>query len=91
MFELTEAKYLSKAPINYHSIIGKGRTDTCEAKSVLPDSDAADSDGADYMLNVKLLAESDEIDSDLRYNEFVVYDVCQIKIQYLILVKFNFV
>lgn len=81
MYERTSADYIEKLPPGKHSTKGIGKTE--------PDpSDHAEMDGSHIPLGKGLKR---EIQSDLLYNEYIVYDVAQIQAKYLLQMKFNYV
>ncbi|XP_063839454.1 poly [ADP-ribose] polymerase [Ostrinia nubilalis] len=81
MKECTQAEYVEKAPAGKHSLWGRGRTEPDPAAArTLPDGTLVPL-GAPVTRN---------INTSLLYNEFIVYDVAQVNVKYLIQVKFNF-
>jgi len=81
--ELTQSKFVTKLEKNYHSVKGVGSTHPDPKKvQVLPDG-----------LKVphgKMVKNKDVKQTALLYNEYIVYNEEQIKIRYLVNVKFNF-
>eukprot|EP00667_Euglena_gracilis_P003046 EG_transcript_3054 len=80
---LKGAKYMDKAPGHYQSTFGQGAMmpDPAKAKA-LPD-------GVKVPLG-EAINPPDHQGTSLLYNEFIVYDVCQVHLRYLLKVKFNF-
>ncbi|KAL5289012.1 PARP1.2 family protein [Megaselia abdita] len=83
MLELTKSEFIEPLPDDKHSVFGKGKTS--------PDIfgwHIRDSDGViiPYGRPVK----NDSLQSDLLYNEYIVYDESQIDTQYLVKMKFNY-
>lgn len=81
-FELTRAKFIEKLPKGYQSCKGVGES--------MPDPNAAE-----YLKDVKvplgrIVKNSTVKETELLYNEFIVYDTQQIKMRYLVMVKFHF-
>lgn len=80
--ELEHAKMISKLPKGFHSVKGCGKTYPNPSEVV------AMKDGLEIPSGLPLCDLS--LDSSLLYNEYIVYDVGQIKTKYLFKVKFNF-
>eukprot|EP00064_Thunnus_orientalis_P008492 superscaffoldBa00001010_g8515 len=81
MHELKKASHITKLPKGKHSVKGLGRT--------APDSSAAVTlDGVQVPLGKGVHTNID--DTSLLYNEYIVYDVAQINMKYLLKVKFNY-
>eukprot|EP00760_Papus_ankaliazontas_P021845 PhM_4_TR18750/c1_g1_i2/m.55584/K10798/PARP; poly [ADP-ribose] polymerase len=81
-FELTEAKYMDHAPKGCHSTKGVGK--------MHPDpSGATTSGGVTWPLG-KTVDNKAVKSTALLYNEFIVYDVKQLQMKYLITIKFNY-
>ena len=81
--ELTSSKYVTKLDKDYHSVKGVGGTHPDPKKvHVLPD-------GVKVPWG-KLVKNKDTKQTSLLYNEYIVYDESQIKIRYLVNVKFNY-
>lgn len=80
--ECMAAKYVTQLPDDKHSVKGVGKT--------YPDPTAAlaRDDGVTVPLGGPIT--DDDIKSSLLYNEYIVYDVAQVKIQYLFKMKFNY-
>ncbi|CAH2075136.1 unnamed protein product, partial [Iphiclides podalirius] len=75
------AEYITKLPSGLHSTWGVGRTAPDEAMArTLPD-------GTLVPLGPPRPAAKD---TSLLYNEFIVYDVAQVKVKYLLQMKFNY-
>lgn len=82
MLECTQAKYITKLPKDKHSLKGIGRTQPN------PEESHVRADGVEIPLGKPLT--SQDLKSSLLYNEFIVYDVAQVNIQYLFRVNFNY-
>ena len=81
MYERTSAEYIEKLPAGKHSTKGLGKTE--------PDpSDFSEIDGSHIPLGKGV---KKDLESDLLYNEYIVYDVSQIQAKYLLQMKFNYV
>ncbi|XP_055838265.1 poly [ADP-ribose] polymerase [Episyrphus balteatus] len=82
MFECTSANYVTKLPKNKHSTFGKGRTMPNPAESIVRE------DGVEIPLGKSLT--DPKLQSSLLYNEFIVYDIAQVNIQYLLRMDFKY-
>lgn len=82
MMECTSAKYVTKLPPNTHSCFGRGRTMPDPKESVIRE------DGVEIPLGKPFT--DDKLKSSLLYNEFIVYDIAQVNIQYLFRMNFNY-
>ncbi|XP_064195311.1 poly [ADP-ribose] polymerase 1 [Anguilla rostrata] len=81
MHELKKASHITKLPKGKHSVKGLGRT--------APDPSATVSlDGVQVPLG-KCINTNIE-DTSLLYNEYIVYDVAQVNLKYLLKIKFNY-
>ncbi|XP_034018181.1 poly [ADP-ribose] polymerase 1 isoform X2 [Thalassophryne amazonica] len=81
MHELKKASHITKLPKGKHSVKGLGRT--------APDpSDAGTLEGVQVPLGKGVHTNID--DTSLLYNEYIVYDVAQVKMKYLLKIKFNY-
>ncbi|XP_061610330.1 poly [ADP-ribose] polymerase 1 [Phyllopteryx taeniolatus] len=81
MHELKKASHITKLPKGKHSVKGLGRT--------APQSSATTTlDGVEVPLGKG--ANTDIDDTSLLYNEYIVYDVAQINLKYLLKIKFNY-
>uniref|UniRef100_A0AAQ5YH55 Poly [ADP-ribose] polymerase n=1 Tax=Amphiprion ocellaris TaxID=80972 RepID=A0AAQ5YH55_AMPOC len=81
MHELKKASHITKLPKGKHSVKGLGRT--------APDPGAAvNLDGVQVPLGKGVHTNID--DTSLLYNEYIVYDVAQINMKYLLKIKFNY-
>ncbi|XP_044025621.1 poly [ADP-ribose] polymerase 1 isoform X1 [Siniperca chuatsi] len=81
MHELKKASHITKLPKGKHSVKGLGRT--------APDPSAATTlDGVQVPLGKGTHTNID--DTSLLYNEYIVYDVAQINMKYLLKIKFNY-
>lgn len=82
MMECTAAKYVTELPKNKHSCFGRGRTMPNPAESVVRE------DGVEIPLGKPITDE--KLKSSLLYNEFIVYDIAQVNIQYMFRMNFNY-
>ncbi|XP_003971725.1 poly [ADP-ribose] polymerase 1 [Takifugu rubripes] len=81
MHELKKASHITKLPKGKHSVKGLGRT--------APDPSATVTlDGVQVPLGNGVNTNID--DTSLLYNEYIVYDVAQINLKYLLKVRFNY-
>ncbi|CAI9730721.1 [ADP-ribose] polymerase 1-like [Octopus vulgaris] len=81
MYELTSANYVTSLPKGKHSTKGCGRT--------VPDPSGRQTfDGVEIPMGKGVPSDIDN--SSLLYNEYIVYDVAQVKIKYLLRLKFNY-
>ncbi|XP_029966946.1 poly [ADP-ribose] polymerase 1 [Salarias fasciatus] len=81
MHELKKASHITKLPKGKHSVKGLGRT--------APDPNASVTlDGVQVPLGKGVHTNID--DTSLLYNEYIVYDVAQINMKYLLKIKFNY-
>ncbi|XP_077567914.1 poly [ADP-ribose] polymerase 1 [Stigmatopora nigra] len=81
MHELKKASHVTKLPKGKHSVKGLGRT--------APEMSAtATLDGVQVPLGKGANTNID--DTSLLYNEYIVYDVAQINLKYLLKIKFNY-
>lgn len=82
MHELKKAKYVEKLPAGKHSVKGVGKTSPDEKEAYIRD------DGVVIPLGKSVT--DNKLSSDLLYNEYIVYDVAQANVQYLLKLKFNY-
>ncbi|XP_054618362.1 poly [ADP-ribose] polymerase 1 [Dunckerocampus dactyliophorus] len=81
MHELKKASHITKLPKGKHSVKGLGRT--------APESSATTTlDGVQVPLGKGSHTNID--DTSLLYNEYIVYDVAQINLKYLLKINFNY-
>lgn len=81
MHELKKAAHITKLPKGKHSVKGVGRT--------APDPNATVSlEGVQVPLGKG--ANTNIEDTSLLYNEYIVYDVAQVNLKYLLKIKFNY-
>ncbi|XP_043962517.1 poly [ADP-ribose] polymerase 1 [Gambusia affinis] len=81
MHELKKASHITKLPKGKHSVKGLGRT--------APDPNAsATLNGVQVPLGKGVNTNID--DTSLLYNEYIVYDVAQINLKYLLKIRFNY-
>ncbi|XP_070584140.1 poly [ADP-ribose] polymerase 1 [Erythrolamprus reginae] len=81
MFELKNASHITKLPKGKHSVKGLGKT-APDPKATVP------LDGADVPLGKGI--PSGISNTSLMYNEYIVYDIAQVKLKYLLKLKFNY-
>lgn len=82
MYELYQAKYVEKLPKGKHSVKGIGRTEpNPDATVKLNDIDVPVGEGVQPTLPKN---------TGLLYNEFIVYDVAQVNIKYLLKLEFKY-
>ncbi|XP_046355890.2 poly [ADP-ribose] polymerase 1-like [Haliotis rufescens] len=82
MHELTGASYIDKLPKGKHSTKGIGMT--------APDPKGTYTTPKDVVIPMGKGCNADIKYSSLLYNEFIVYDVAQVNIKYLLKMKFNY-
>ncbi|XP_020806219.1 poly [ADP-ribose] polymerase [Drosophila serrata] len=82
MMECTGAKYVTKLPKDKHSCFGRGVTMPNPKESYFR------SDGVEIPLGQAVTNSS--IKSSLIYNEYIVYDVAQVNVQYLFRMEFKY-
>ncbi|XP_040207277.1 poly [ADP-ribose] polymerase 1 [Rana temporaria] len=81
MYELKAASHITKLPKGKHSVKGLGRT--------APDPTATvQLDGVDVPLGKGMSTNIN--DTSLMYNEYIVYDIAQVNLKYLLKLKFNY-
>lgn len=81
MHELKKASHITKLPKGKHSVKGLGRT--------APDPRATTSlNGVDVPLGKGINTNID--DTSLLYNEYIVYDIAQVNLKYLLKIRFNY-
>lgn len=72
---------IAKPPNGKHSVKGLGKT--------YPEpTQAVKVDGVDVPLGPPVT--NDKLKSDLLYNEYIVYDACQVSIKYLLKMRFDY-
>lgn len=82
MYEKKEAEYIEKLPKGKHSTKGLGRTE--------PDPKASKIiDGVEVPLGKGVTVEKHK-NSSLLYNEYIVYDIAQVKVKYLLKLNFKY-
>ncbi|GAB1867984.1 Poly [ADP-ribose] polymerase [Camponotus japonicus] len=83
MHERYKADYIEKLPKGKHSTLGRGQTE--------PDPEDAYKldDGVEVPYGMGVPAAHNK-KSDLLYNEYIVYDVAQVKVRYLIRMNFKY-
>lgn len=82
MMECTAAKYVTNLPKDKHSCFGRGLTMPDPKKSYLRN------DGVEIPLGQAVTDSS--LKSALLYNEYIVYDVAQVNVQYLFRMEFKY-
>lgn len=81
MHELKKASHITKLPKGKHSVKGLGRT--------APDPSATTKlDGVEVPLGKGSTTNIE--DTSLLYNEYIVYDVAQVNLKYLLKIRFNY-
>ncbi|KAL7291310.1 hypothetical protein TKK_0014913 [Trichogramma kaykai] len=83
MYERYHADYIEKLPSGKHSTWGRGQTQPDPEKSVKLKS------GVEVPCGPGMPADLAE-KSSLLYNEFIVYDVAQVKVEYLVRMNFKY-
>ncbi|XP_043064418.1 poly [ADP-ribose] polymerase isoform X2 [Drosophila ficusphila] len=82
MMECTSAKYITKLPKDKHSCFGHGRTMPDPSNSYIRN------DGVEIPIGEAVTSEN--LRSSLLYNEYIVYDIAQVNIQYLFRMEFKY-
>ncbi|XP_059217657.1 poly [ADP-ribose] polymerase-like [Stomoxys calcitrans] len=82
MLECTAAKYVTKLPAGKHSCFGRGRTMPDPKESIIRE------DGVEIPLGKPI--DNANLKSSLLYNEFIVYDIAQVNIQYMFRMNFKY-
>lgn len=82
MYERHQADYIEKLPKGKHSTLGRGQTHPDPADVHKTKDGVEVPYGMGVPTNVKK--------SSLLYNEYIVYDVAQVKVQYLLKMKFKY-
>merc|ERR1719483_1813957 len=82
MYERTAADYIKKLPKGKHSCLGLGKTTPNP-------SETSEIDGAQVPCG-KGVKQTSVDQTDLLYNEYIVYDVGQVNCKYLLKLKFNY-
>lgn len=81
MYERTHAEYVEKLPKGKHSTKGVGKTE--------PDaSDTITINGMEVPYGKGV--QDNEKQSSLLYNEYIVYDIAQVNVKYLLKVDFKY-
>ncbi|PIN11116.1 NAD+ ADP-ribosyltransferase Parp [Handroanthus impetiginosus] len=81
VYELTKSQYMDKPPKGKHSTKGLGKTVPLESEFVKWRDDVVVPCGKPVPSKVKA--------SELMYNEYIVYDTAQVKMQFLLKVRFH--
>ena len=82
MYERTNSEYVTKLPDGKHSTKGVGRTQPDPKATIKRD------DGVEVPIGKAI--DDGKNKSSLLYNEYIVYDVAQVKIKYLLKVNFKY-
>lgn len=82
MHELTNASFVEKLPAGKHSTKGVGKTS--------PDPGQAHTRSDGVVIPLGTPVDNTKLRSSLLYNEYIVYDVAQANVQYLLKLKFNY-
>lgn len=80
-YERNEADYIEKLKKGYQSVLGVGKTE--------PNPTDAEMLG-DVQIPLGKAVPSKVSDTTLLYNEYIVYDIAQVNIKYLLKMKFNY-
>lgn len=83
MHERYKADYIEKLPKGKHSTLGRGQTEPDPKDAYKLD------DGVEVPYGMGVPAAHNK-KSDLLYNEYIVYDVAQVKVRYLIRMNFKY-
>lgn len=83
MYERFNADYIEKLPHGFHSCWGRGQTQPDPEKVVKLKSGVEVPCGPGIPADIKQK-------SSLLYNEFIVYDVAQVKAEYMVKMKFQY-
>ena len=83
MYERYQSDYIEKLPSGNHSTFGRGGTQPDPKKSHVT------ADGVEIPLGPGVPSNLKKT-SALLYNEYIVYDIAQAKIEYLVRMKFNY-
>ncbi|XP_064412633.1 poly [ADP-ribose] polymerase 1 isoform X2 [Latimeria chalumnae] len=81
MYELKRANHITKLPKGKHSVKGLGRTGPDPGTSVMLDGVQVPL-GKGTSMGIE--------DASLLYNEYIVYDIAQVNLKYLLKLKFNY-
>lgn len=84
MYERTKADYIEKLPAGKHSTKGVGVNMPDPSEAVVLE------DGLKVPIGKPVKQFADRSQTSLLYNEYIVYDVAQVKVQYLLKLKFNY-
>ena len=87
MYQVFKAKGFKKPPKYYHSVYGVGRMQP-DPKKKIQCADNSIASLGNIINNEEL--EKNHLESDLIYNEYVVYDVAQVHLKYVIKISFEF-
>lgn len=82
MHELRNAEYIEKLPTGKHSTKGVGKTQ--------PDSSQMHTREDGVIIPLGKQVSDNKLRTSLLYNEYIVYDVAQVNVQYLLKMKFNY-
>lgn len=81
-YDLLGAKMITKLPAGKHSTKGLGKTS--------PDPNMAHTRSDGVVIPLGKPVDNKKLKSDLLYHEYIVYDVAQANLQYLLKLKFNY-
>lgn len=87
MYQVFKTKGFKKPPKYYHSVYGVGRMHP-DPKRKIQGADNVISNLGSIINNEEL--ENNRMESDLIYNEYIVYDVAQVWMKYLVKISFEF-
>lgn len=74
MHQVTKAKSFKRPPVGFHSVMGVGRMGVSESEVI-----------EEAEMKVGGLNENEEVGySDLKFNEYIVYDIGQVRMKYLL-------
>lgn len=79
---MTQATFIKNLPQGMHSVKGLGKTMPDPSGALVREDGVAVPYGKQMTNNV--------INSNLLYNEYIVYDPAQVNINYLVKLKFNY-
>lgn len=82
ILDLHRPQNIQKLRGNYHSVRGCGR--------YYPDAAMSEVTDDDVIIPLGTPCYDSEIKTTLNYNEYIVYDVAQVNIKYLLKIKFDF-
>jgi poly [ADP-ribose] polymerase len=80
--ELTRAKFVTELPAGKHSVKGVGKT--------TPNPNGFKQLPNGVLVPMGTPVTDDKLRSDLLYNEYIVYDIAQVSIQYMLKMNFKY-